>query len=369
MQQSREKLFYSKDNLKPVFLTLAHELIHALHYFEEGPELWTKKANSKNIIDPELDNLEEQETIIGEEEEATLCENVFLFRFGYPLRVNHRGLLLKKEDPMTASEYVVYGALTNLKEMILSNPSLLNLPQRVTDYKEGKLTPLNAAILFNQMEIVDYLLQAGVDVNAQDESGRTALHMAVKAKRPDLVKALLEKGANAQLKDRTKLTALELALKERDDELTEILAPVTKLPSYILDATLTTASLEGMKSLIRHNTMSNEKILRSFCSFDMDYTALEEAKQKFAILLENDHLNLQAKDSWGESALSWAVQKGNLWQVDALVKKGAEIPLDLKERVETYIEWFNKGMDRDLGGCSWGEYHAYGKVPYELRNS
>jgi hypothetical protein len=42
--------------------------------------------------------------------------------------------------------------------------------------------------------------------------------------------------------------------------------------------------------------------------------------------------------------------------VDALVKKGAEIPSDLKEKVEKYIEWHNQGVDRDVGGENWTRF-------------
>src|SRR5579862_6911073 len=61
-------------------ISLAHELVHVLHYFEEGSEL-EARSRSRNIIDPDLDDLEEQETIIGKEKEAVLCENVFRFHF------------------------------------------------------------------------------------------------------------------------------------------------------------------------------------------------------------------------------------------------------------------------------------------------
>ena len=62
-----EKILHSN-----MSITLAHELVHVLHFFEEGPLEFMIKFMSRNIIDPELDDLEEQETIIGKEKEAVL---------------------------------------------------------------------------------------------------------------------------------------------------------------------------------------------------------------------------------------------------------------------------------------------------------
>jgi ankyrin repeat protein len=332
-------------------ICLAHELVHALHYFEEGPE-FVKQKMLGNIIDPDFDDLEEQETIVGKEREAVLCENVFLFHFGYPLRVNHRGC-----DTITASDCASLGALTNLKELLISDPFLINQIQLTS---KRKYTPLNAAILENQMEIVNYLFQVGVDVNAQDGCG-TALHAAVETNKPDLVKALLEKDAYPEIRTR-KGNALQLALHTRNDEIIEILAPVTNLNKKnapLLHNVIDDASPEGIKALIRHGADINHKDLDGntplmiCCDFPEPNS---ETKQKFAILLEQENLDLNAKNKFGESALYLAVKNGFLWQVDALVKKGAEIPLHLKERVEKYLEWYKKGVDEDYHGNLWANY-------------
>ena len=215
-----EKFFFPA----PLFITLAHELVHALHYFEEGREFVIEKSKNKNILDPDLDNLEEQETTIGKEGEATLCENVFRFHFGYPLRINHRGILLNKGNTITASTCAMKGTLATLKELLLSNPSLLNYPQQCED-TDIWVTPLNASLAENQVEISDYLLQVGVDVDAKDDFFGTALHTAVITKQPDWVKVLLEKGATRDVKDPRGFTALELALLARAGEMVELLAP------------------------------------------------------------------------------------------------------------------------------------------------
>jgi ankyrin repeat protein len=338
-------------------ITLAHELIHALHFFEEGPEFVAEKAN-KPILDPDLDNGEEEETIIGKEKEAILCENVFRFHFGYPLRVNHRGLKLNKEDSFTISECASHGTLANLKEMLSSNPSLLNLPHRADAKKKNK-TPLNAALWARQEEVSDYLLQAGADINARDDCLGTALHVAARSRRPGLVKVLLEQGADFNVKNPSGLTAFEIAFRSKNDETTELLAPhsnlneIDKVGRTLLHRAPELGSPEGFRTLIRHGADINLQDLKGntplmyFCNFD--YTVVDKAKfkQKFKILLENDHLDLNAKNVNKRSALSLAIKKCHYWQVDALVKKGAKIPPNLVEDVQECIDCFNDGIDDD----------------------
>lgn len=338
-------------------ITLAHELIHALHFFEEGPEFVAEKAN-KNILDPDLDNGEEEETIIGKEGEGTLCENVFRFHFGYPLRVNHSGLKLKKEDSFTISECASHGTLANLKEMLLSNPSLLNLPHRADAKKKNK-TPLNAALWARQEAVSDYLLQVGADINARDECLGTALHVAARSKRLGLVKVLLEQGADFNVKNPSGLTAFEIAFRSKNDEATELLAPLSNLQELdkmgrtLLHRAPGLGSPEGFRTLIRHGADINLKDLKGntplmhFCNFDYTVVNEEEFKQKFKILLKNDHLDLNAKNVNKRSALSLAVTKCHYWQVDALVKKGAEVPLHLKEDVQECLDCFNDGIADD----------------------
>jgi len=221
-----------------VVTSLAHELIHALHHFEEGE--FVQKKKERGTISEDLDNKEEQETIIGKAWTGTLCENVFRHRFGYPLRINHRGLCLKGEENFTASTYALEGALVNLRSLLSNNRSLLNLPQKctgskkcldnlVTKYADIALTPLNAAIAAQQKTISDFLFMKSVNVNARDGYCGTALHTAIQTKQLDMVRLLLEKGADVNIRDPRGLTALELAKQLNHQEAVRLLTPPSLL--------------------------------------------------------------------------------------------------------------------------------------------
>ena len=56
-------------------------------------------------------------------------------------------------------------------------------------------TPLHAAVMYRRVQIVEYLLDLGVDVNTAGEQGYTALHISTKFNYPELVALLLEAGA------------------------------------------------------------------------------------------------------------------------------------------------------------------------------
>jgi ankyrin repeat protein len=330
----------------PIFIEFAHELIHVLHFFTNARE-FDMKTENKDILDPDFDDLEEQETIIGKMECGTLCDNVFRFHFGYPLRINHKGSWLDKDATFTVIDYIKRGALANLKELLLSNPTLLNLSHSTSSDKS--LTLLNASIAENQVEISDYLFQLGVDINAKDNTIGTALHAAVQYQRPDLVKVLLEKGAATDMKNPQGFTALEYAALIKNDEMIALLAPFSNLKEIdkegmsILHRAVFEGSSERFRALIRLGADINCKDLEGntplmYCFVSNFFERHNyQINEKIKILFENDHLNLNAKnnDSW--SALSFAIESAPRWDVETLVKKGAEIPPGLEEKVKQCI--------------------------------
>ena len=68
---------------------------------------------------------------------------------------------------------------------------------------------LNWASAFGTLEMVEFLIDSGADVDAGQRS--TSLHYAASFGRADIVKELLRKGANPDLKDEDGKTPLEKA--------------------------------------------------------------------------------------------------------------------------------------------------------------
>ena len=74
---------------------------------------------------------------------------------------------------------------------------------------QGGSTPLIVASLFGQSASVEALLNAGVDVNSQNNEGSTALHTAAFFCHKDVVELLLENGADTELRNGYGRTPLE----------------------------------------------------------------------------------------------------------------------------------------------------------------
>jgi hypothetical protein len=73
----------------------------------------------------------------------------------------------------------------------------------------GGSSPLITAALFDKPEMAKALLDAGADMNFQNNDGSTALHTAAFFCRPAIVKMLLEKGADKSIKNKYNQTAYE----------------------------------------------------------------------------------------------------------------------------------------------------------------
>jgi len=62
-------------------------------------------------------------------------------------------------------------------------------------------TPLYEAIIENNADVIEWLLEKGADVNHQDRNGWTPLHFAVQERQPETVALLIAHGADANLQD------------------------------------------------------------------------------------------------------------------------------------------------------------------------
>jgi ankyrin repeat protein len=73
----------------------------------------------------------------------------------------------------------------------------------------GGSSPLISAALFGKTEIAKILIDAGADINFQNNDGSTPLHLAAFFCRPEIVKMLLDKKADKTIKSKYGSTAYE----------------------------------------------------------------------------------------------------------------------------------------------------------------
>ena len=72
-------------------------------------------------------------------------------------------------------------------------------------------TPLHYACTRGHLEVAQFLVTNGADVNASSINGSTPLMMAVQSGNEELIKYLLDKGADLQLRNSQGFTAIDIA--------------------------------------------------------------------------------------------------------------------------------------------------------------
>lgn len=96
----------------------------------------------------------------------------------------------------------------------------------------GGSSPLISAAVFGKTDMARILLDAGVDINFQNNDGSTALHSAAFFCRPEIVKLLLEKKADKTVKNKYGATAYDNVvapfsqMKDAYDMMGNILGPM-----------------------------------------------------------------------------------------------------------------------------------------------
>jgi len=74
----------------------------------------------------------------------------------------------------------------------------------------GGSSPLISASVFDKPDVARVLIDAGVDLNFQNNDGSTALHTAAFFCRPEIVRMLLDKGADKTIRNKYGATPYEM---------------------------------------------------------------------------------------------------------------------------------------------------------------
>lgn len=88
-------------------------------------------------------------------------------------------------------EAVSTGNLAEVQRLITENPACVNAQEK----RIFKHTPLHIAAEWGPLEIVQFLLDKGANVNAKSTQGNTPLHYAAKQNEAAIAQLLLERGA------------------------------------------------------------------------------------------------------------------------------------------------------------------------------
>ena len=112
------------------------------------------------------------------------------------------------DDFKVMEHFIIKGRLDSVKKAI-ENGIDVNLAEN------GGMgsSLLQIAIRFNQMDIFNYLIEKGADINFQDLVGWTPLMEAIMDDKPEFGKKLVELGCDLNLANKRGATAKMLAMK------------------------------------------------------------------------------------------------------------------------------------------------------------
>lgn len=207
--------------------------------------------------------------------------------------------------------------------------TLINLGVNVnTKFSDG-LSALWIAAFTNSPEMIDVLASGKANMDIKDKNGKTVLMWAVEKDKKEVANALIKHGANVNLMDNKKRTALMSAVLADKPRMVHMLvlnnAQIDLKDSEGNSAILVAASrgnTELVKLFLEHGSSVN-----AFDSFGNTplLIALHKNFDDMAELLIEKGADLNKADNNGMSPLIVAAQKGHIKFVKTFVEKGASV--------------------------------------------
>ena len=234
------------------------------------------------------------------------------------------------------------GKLGELKAMIESFYLTLK------EVDENRCTMLHAATKAGQIQVMQYLINSGIDIDAVDSNGNTALHIAVANEQSEAVCLLLESKASDTVLNNDKDAPLHILFRSRNRDL---IAAFLQYPSIELVITgyrkrtplHVIAELDNFEALeILHNSISLTKIFKEktsfrLCATDEDNLTPIHLAARVGSAKALDYMMLKCMshgyppevvlsflDEENSTPLHAAVDGGHFSVVEILLKHGAD---------------------------------------------
>ncbi|KAJ5078069.1 ankyrin repeat protein [Anaeramoeba ignava] len=155
---------------------------------------------------------------------------------------------------------------------------------------------LHLACQNNSLEIIKYLVEKGVDINAKTNDNETVLHLACQNNSIEIIKYLVEKGVDINAKTNNNETVLHLACQNNSLEIIK----------YLVE--------KGID--INAKTNENETVIHLACQNN----SIEIIKY-----LVEKGIDINAKTTNNETVLHLACQNNSIEIIKYLVEKGVDI--------------------------------------------
>jgi ankyrin repeat protein len=184
-------------------------------------------------------------------------------------------------------------------------------------------TPLLVAASFpGTISVLQLLLDRGADLRAQDRGGSTALALAVRSADVDVVRFLVDRGLDP---DGLSPVARRAGLARNDAPTAEFL--MSKGPNPIPDVLITAATWQPTQAVaqwIASGASVNSSNAAQYGRTPLLTAVTSEAEGAETVKLLLDHgADANVRTTEGESALDWAIYKGDRAKIEVLERHGA----------------------------------------------
>ena len=228
----------------------------------------------------------------------------------------HRGMNIKNINPHAI--FLIFEAI-ELKNVDVAN-FLINEGVDIEMRDEMGLTALHYAARAGLRSVVELLVKKGADVNVVTLQKYTPLHFAASRGHYEIVKFLLEHGASVDIRAK-RGTPLVGAIENGHLEVVKLLldsgADVSKMPTLILSAV--SSGKEEMVRLLIERGVNDVNVKRWNGLFALMQAVNKGLNNIVSLLLKNGaDVNLK-RDSDNWTSLHLAVQKGDAEMVKVLL--------------------------------------------------
>ncbi|XP_074641347.1 transient receptor potential cation channel subfamily A member 1-like [Tubulanus polymorphus] len=204
------------------------------------------------------------------------------------------------DSPLRLFKFANVGNLVELERCYNQNNSLIHTKN------SKKRTVLHIAAAKGHVPIIDFCVNHGSDIDAQDCIGDTPLHVAVENNQVSVTKYLLKYGANTNILNNKKMAAIHIATSNSQEEVLKILCECREVDVNLPDGETSSIAL--------HRAAGNDDVL---C---------------LKILLKND-ANVYAKCKKGGTPFHAAAHNGAIHVLEEFLKLGRENDIRLQEIV------------------------------------
>lgn len=303
-------------------------------YYQNNEEIF------KYILDHQAKTNIKTKTGISILEDAIQNRNYIFLRdlFKYPLQLTEENLN-HKNSPITLLKAIYHNDLATVKSFVHGNNYRLDVYPNTNlrmNYTKYLFTPLILSYLLNYQDIFQFLVKYA-DKNELDSHGYSIIHYAILKEDIDTINYLIDQGVDVNYKENSAKyghSAIDISISIGNKEIFNTLLKsktiLFNIPNKDGVLPLSNIIKSHYFTLEDKKTMIEKLIKRgSYINFIDVNTPLKEAIQEDSIplvdLLLQNNANVNFTFKNGYSPLIFAIESKSLSMVKYLVQKGADV--------------------------------------------